>query len=85
MSFEEVVKLANVELNSTKEWKEVSKSENLKIWSKTLFKDADIDCFKFQTTFDCKPEELAFLLWETEYRMKWNSEQFKEVKILEQV
>jgi hypothetical protein len=85
MSFEEVVKLAGAELNTNKDWKELSKSEKITIWSKKLFKEADIDCFKFESTFNCKPEELAFLLWETEYRVKWNSDQFKEVKILKQM
>ena len=85
MSFEEVVTIAKKELETLNGWQQVSKTENVQIWNKKLFKDTDLDCFKFESILDCTPEELLFLLWETEFRMKWNNQQFHFCKILEQM
>eukprot|EP01080_Neovahlkampfia_damariscottae_P004495 gene4495-7875_t len=85
MSFDQVVEIAKKELETLQGWKEVSISQDIKIWNKQVFKQTDIECFKFEAVLDCTPEELLFVLWETEYRMKWNDKQFGFCKILEQV
>jgi hypothetical protein len=73
------------ELNNLENWDEIVSSKQIKIWKKRLFQDTTMETIKFETEIqNCTPEELVFLYYETEHRVKWNN-QFIAAKIIKKI